>query len=245
MRIPRIFEPTANLQIDQELDLSTDGAEHVGRVLRMLPGEQIRVFNGTGCDYSAIITSADKRKVKVRLTEKSAIENESPLQIILGQVLSRGDKMEFTIQKAVELGVSAITPLTSRYCGVKLDQERLNKKYQQWQKIIISACEQCGRSIIPKLNPLSSLEQFIDQNSGITCLTFHPYANQSIAQLAISQNATIKLIVGSEGGLSSEEIELTRKLGCKEVLLGPRVLRTETAALCAISILQSCYGDLS
>ncbi len=244
MRVPRIFEPAEKIYPGQEFALGEDGSGHVGRVLRMLPGMKLTIFNGTGTDYPAVITGVSKREVTVRISGERKILNESPLRIILGQVISRGDKMDFTIQKAVELGVSEIVPLSSRYCGVRLPADRMEKKCDQWRKIIISACEQCGRSIVPALSNVMSIEEFLDYRSTSPCLNLHPRADVSIGRMKMDLSDGVRLIIGSEGGLSDEEIALTREKGCTEVLLGPRVLRTETAALTAISILQNCYGDM-
>jgi 16S rRNA (uracil1498-N3)-methyltransferase len=244
MRIPRIFEPREIIAPEDEFSLGEDGSGHVGRVLRMQEGMKLVIFNGTGTDYPAVITAVTRKEVTVKITEAVKISNESPLSIILGQVISRGEKMEFTIQKAVELGVAEITPLNSRYCGVRLPADRLEKKCDQWRKIIISACEQCGRSVIPKLNPVMTLEEFLDYKTSAPCLNLHPRAPTSISGMKEDLSNGVRLIIGSEGGLSQEEIELARSKGCTEVLLGPRVLRTETAALTAISILQNCYGDM-
>lgn len=151
MRVPRIYQPQP-LAINQQLNLDEDGAAHIGKVLRMGNGEHISLFNGDGNDYLAEIVDAGKKHVTVKLLSCEANLSESPLNLHLGQVISRGDRMEFTIQKSVELGVNTITPLFSDRCGVKLNGERLEKKIQQWQKIVVSACEQSGRSQVPVLS---------------------------------------------------------------------------------------------
>ena len=244
MRIPRIFDEKPNIAIGSQFELGEDGSGHVGRVLRKQPGDQLTVFNGTGWDFPSVITSVSKKAVAVKVLDQKKVENESKLKIHLGQVISRGDKMDFTIQKAVELGVAEITPLMSEFCGVRLDQKRLEKKTEQWRRIVISACEQCGRSVIPALHRPTTLDGFM-ASSDTLCLNLHPRAERSIAGLNRDLSSGVRLVIGSEGGLSPEEIEHLRQLGCQEVLLGPRVLRTETAALCAISILQCCYGDMA
>ncbi|WP_445400044.1 16S rRNA (uracil(1498)-N(3))-methyltransferase [Zobellella sp. An-6] len=243
MRIPRIHEP-GPLRSGLELPLSEDGANHVGRVLRMQPGQALVLFDGTGGQYDADIVRVDKKSVLVSIGNFSATEAESPLPFHLGQVISRGEKMEFTIQKSVELGVNVITPLFSSRCGVKLGGERLDKKIQQWQKIAIAACEQCGRNRIPEIRPAMDLSHWLAEETTELKLNLHPRAHYSVNTLPLPDSG-IRLLVGPEGGLSDEEIAQARTLGFIDILLGPRVLRTETAALTAITALQCRFGDLA
>lgn len=243
MRIPRIHEP-GPLATGQELSLSEDGANHVGRVLRMQAGQPLVLFNGEGGQYAADILEAGKKTVRVRIGAFSADEVESHLHFHLGQVVSRGEKMEFTIQKSVELGVNVITPLFSSRCGVKLTGERLEKKIQQWQKIAIAACEQCGRNRIPEIRPAMALAQWLAEDTDELKLNLHPRAEHSVNTLP-APNAGVRLLIGPEGGLSDEEIVAARQHGFIDILLGPRVLRTETAALTAITALQCRFGDLA
>lgn len=243
MRIPRIYHPE-NLESQTHCQLSDDAANHVGRVLRMQVGEQIELFDGTNYIYPARITQASKKTVEVEILEREWADRESPLPIHLGQVISRGDRMEFTIQKSVELGVNVITPLWSERCGVKLDGERLDKKIQQWQKIAIAACEQCGRNVVPEIRPMMKLQDWCAENDDALKLNLHPRAKYSIKTLPNIPTAGVRLLIGSEGGLSPQEIAQTEQQGFTEILLGPRVLRTETAALTAITALQVCFGDL-
>lgn len=238
----RIFQPYTINQ-NSLITLDDNAFNHLIRVLRMKTGESITLFDGSNQITPAVIHEVNKKTVIVK-TENSVLDNrESPLNIHLGQVISRGDKMEFTIQKSVELGVNTITPLLSERCGVKLDQERLEKKVQQWQKIVISACEQCGRNIIPSINPVMKLETWCANLTDSLKLNLHPKAEQGINQLA-NDNKNISLLIGPEGGLSNEEINMTHQYQFTDILLGPRVLRTETAALTAITALQVRFGDL-
>ncbi|BDM65762.1 ribosomal RNA small subunit methyltransferase E [Shewanella sp. NFH-SH190041] len=242
MRVPRIYQPSP-LATQQTLALDDDGAAHIGRVLRMGEGEQICLFNGDGNDYLAEITSAGKKSVTVTLLSCQANPSESPLNLHLGQVISRGDRMDFTIQKSVELGVNTITPLFSERCGVKLNGERLEKKIQQWQKIAISACEQCGRSVVPQIRPAMDLQDWCAEPSAALKLNLHPRAAFGINGLG-QEHKRIRLLIGPEGGLSANEIAMTENYHFTDVLLGPRVLRTETASLTAITALQLHLGDL-
>ena len=243
MRIPRIYHPES-LEYQTQCKLSEDAANHVGRVLRMVEGEQLELFDGSNHIYPAIITESNKKSVKVNILGRELSDKESNLKIHLGQVISRGERMEFTIQKSVELGVNVITPLWSERCGVKLDGERMDKKIQQWQKIIIAACEQCGRNVVPEIRPLMKLQDWCAEDDGAIKLNLHPRAQHSIKTLPMIPKDGVRLLIGSEGGLSEQEIVQTQQKGFTEILLGKRVLRTETASLAAISALQIYFGDL-
>ncbi|ARD40089.1 16S rRNA (uracil(1498)-N(3))-methyltransferase [Edwardsiella ictaluri] len=242
MRIPRIYHPQP-LSIPCEVSLCDEAANHVGRVLRMGPGQALQLFDGSNRVFDAEIVSADKKNVRVRLDGVREEDSESPLHLHLGQVMSRGEKMEFTIQKSIELGVSVITPLISERCGVRLDAERMAKKQQQWQKIAIAACEQCGRNRIPQIRPIMTLEAWCAEPDDGLRLNLHPRASASINTLPLPQHR-IRLLIGPEGGLSADEIAMTANHRFTDILLGPRVLRTETTALTAITALQVRFGDL-
>ena len=223
--------------------LSDDAANHVGRVMRMQAGQEVLLFDGSNAEFPAVITNASKKNVEVAIQARVENSVESPLDIHLGQVVSRGEKMEFTIQKSVELGVNTITPLISERCGVKLNADRFEKKLQQWQKIAISACEQCGRNTVPEIRPIMKLEDWCAEQYDGLKLNLHPRADYSINTLPEPVNK-VRLLIGPEGGLSAEEISMTEEYKFDEILLGPRVLRTETAAMTAITALQVRFGDL-
>ncbi|ASF98992.1 MULTISPECIES: 16S rRNA (uracil(1498)-N(3))-methyltransferase [Vibrio] len=242
MRIPRIYHPTP-LQSSSIIALNDDAAGHIGRVLRMQAGQEVLLFDGSGAEFPAEITEVSKKNVLVNVLKRVESSCESPLNLHLGQVISRGDKMEFTIQKSVELGVNTITPLISERCGVKLDAKRFEKKLEQWQKIAISACEQCGRNIVPLIRPIMQLEEWCAEPSDALKLNLHPRAKYSINTLPQPINK-VRLLIGPEGGLSESEISMTEQYHFEETLLGPRVLRTETTALTAITALQVRFGDL-
>lgn len=242
MRTPRIYHPELITQLG-ELALSEDAAGHIGRVLRMKEGQDVLLFDGSGSEFPATLSQVSKKNVFVEITEKIERSCESPLDLHLGQVISRGDKMEFTIQKSVELGVNTITPLISERCGVKLDVKRFEKKLAQWQKIAIAACEQSGRNTVPVIRPIMQLEEWCSEPSEALKLNLHPRAKYSINTLP-EPISKVRLLIGPEGGLSAEEIGMTEQYKFEETLLGPRVLRTETAALTAITALQVRFGDL-
>lgn len=243
MRTSRIFH-SQPLSVNDVIQLEPEASNHVGRVLRMQVSQQIVLFNGDGHDYLAEITEVTKKHVCVNLLSKQKVENESPLAVHLAQGVSRGDKMDFTIQKSVELGVTEITPIFTERCGVKLQGDRLQKKHQQWQKIAIAACEQSGRAFVPTVHMPITINEFLRQQSEQLKLNLHPRASTTVKGLKIPQ-AGVRFIIGPEGGLNDNEIEQAVEAGYQEILLGPRVLRTETAALTLLSALQLQFGDLA
>jgi 16S rRNA (uracil1498-N3)-methyltransferase len=243
MRLPRIFHD-GEIQLNNNVTLEGDAANHVGRVLRMQPGQELILFNGSGFDFHAEIIEVSKKSVIVHITNETKVDNESPLSIHLAQGISRGDKMDFTIQKSVELGITDITPIFTERCGVKLTGDRLAKKHQQWQKIAISACEQSGRAIVPTIHPPCQLTEFLQQETTQLRLNLHPKASTSVKGITVPDSG-VRFIIGPEGGLNDQEIEQTNNAGYQDVLLGPRVLRTETAALTLLTALQVQFGDLA
>lgn len=242
MRIPRIYH-SQPLIGKAEVQLSDDASAHVGRVLRMKPGQTVDLFDGSHYQYTAILTEVSKKQVRAVIQDSHYRSYESPLHLHLGQVISRGEKMEFTIQKSIELGVNVITPLISKRCGVKLDTTRLEKKRLQWQKIAIAACEQCGRNVIPEIRPVQNLAEWCAEPEQGLKLNLHPRAQLSINTLP-NPIKKIRLLIGPEGGLDTDEIIFASQQHFNDILLGPRVLRTETTALTAITALQLRFGDL-
>lgn len=243
MRISRIYH-SESLSVNRSVNLEPEAANHVGRVLRMQAGQSLILFNGDGHDYLAEITDVTKKNVVVKLLSQQLVDNESPLKVHLAQGISRGDKMDFTIQKSVELGITDITPIFTERCGVKLSGERLDKKHSQWQKIAIAACEQSGRAIVPQVHKPIQITEFLNQESDQLKLNLHPRASTTVKGLQIP-DAGVRFIIGPEGGLNDSEIEQAVSAGYQEILLGPRVLRTETAALTLLSALQLQFGDLA
>ena len=241
MRIPRIFT-SQDLSAPLQVQLEKDAANHVSRVLRMSQGQQVELFNGDGHSYLGEISTLERNQVFVDINEALRNNNESPLTIHLYQGVSRGDKMDLTLQKGVELGVKEFTPLITERCGVKLDEKRWQKKHEHWQKVIESACEQCGRNIIPTLHPAIKLQAALEQ---LTSNSFfmHPDASHSFKSINADTQSELQLWVGPEGGFSDEEINWVETHGCKPVRLGPRVQRTETAALAAVAVMNSVWGD--
>ena len=242
MRHIRIYQP-GSYEDKDVVELSPEAALHVGVVLRMQVGEALTLFCGDNREFSATITHAHKKKVLVVITDVQIVNRESPCFIHLAQAISKGDRMEFVVQKAVELGVVSITPLITARCVVRLDADRLAKKQLQWQAIAIAACEQSGRNQVPVVHPACSLDHYLETCEVSTKLILHPTAQKIQRETAIAESE-IALVIGPEGGLSEDEVLLAQTKGATALSLGPRILRTETAALAAISVIQSVYGDL-
>lgn len=252
MSNPRIYQNT-EFSIGQTYALNDDAFGHTVRVLRLKEGDIITLFNGLMMDgkygeFQGELVNVSKKHADILISHYQIVNVESPLNIHLAQGISRGDRMDFTLQKSVELGVNTITPIFTERCGVKLNSERLAKKHEQWQKIVISACEQSGRCTVPIVNQPIGLQEWLIQPTSALKINLHPKANHSIMSLPVlktAQQVKIRLLIGPEGGLSDEEIQLANEANCVDVLLGPRVLRTETAALTAITALQCRFGDLT
>lgn len=208
----------------------------------MQAGRALILFNGDGHDYQAEIVSCSKKLATVSIANKNRLENESPLHTHLAIGVSRGERFDYVLQKATELGVSKITPLFTERTEVKLSGERLEKKMAGWQKIIVSACEQCGRAVIPKLNSVNTLASFIEGSLPAQRFVLHHRNTQQIA--ASSEVNEVVFLVGPEGGLSEQEIEIANKQDFLNLALGPRVLRTETAPLAALTLMQHHWGDI-
>lgn len=242
MRIPRIHIPS-QLETGQTISLDKAAANHISRVLRMKQGDTLTLFNGGGGEYSASIINIEKHDVTVQIEQFTDKECESPIRISLAQGVSRGERMDYTIQKAVELGVYEIIPVFTQRGVVQLKGDRLLKKERHWQAVAISACEQCGRNTIPFVHTPITLKDWLAKDRlHPAALMLDPLATQNIRQ-ACPGDTPISLLAGPEGGLSDDEMELASDAGFTGIQLGPRVLRTETAALAAIAALQTLYGD--
>lgn len=239
MRVSRFYLDTPLNAGEQRLD--GDLAHYIGRVLRLASGAPIQVFNGSGQEWHGEIVEVGKRQITVRLDPPQAGLAESPLRVHLGQAMSRGDRMDWAIQKAVELGVNQITPLVTERCEVKLQGERADKRQAHWQQVAISACEQCGRSVVPTVHPPTTLDTWLADLRANLKLVLHHRTEQPLTSLA--KPTSLGLLIGPEGGLSSDEIARAEASGFAPVRLGPRVLRTETAPVVAMSLAQQLWGD--
>lgn len=243
MRIPRIYTDTP-LQAGAEAQLDDNAAQHVGRVLRMQPGQALNLFNGDGQDYPALIASASKKNVTVQVQQPTANSSESALEIVLGQTLSKGDRMDYAVQKATEMGVTQIVPLSTERCDVRLKGDREDKRLSHWRSVAISAAEQCGRARVPDILPVMNISEWLEYSQRCDVrLVLHHRTEQSLDSLA--KPNSVALMIGPEGGLSADEIAQAEKFGFLPVALGPRVLRTETAPVAAMALCQWLWGDFS
>jgi 16S rRNA (uracil1498-N3)-methyltransferase len=240
MRITRIYT-AQSLSSNSDLTLEPDASRHLARALRLGVGDNIVLFNGHGGEFPAAITNIDKKTVQVRTGEHSSLERESSLKLHLGIAISRGERMDWIVQKATELGLTELTPLLTENTGVKLPADRAEKKQLHWQQVAISACEQCGRNLVPTIHPLAPINSWIADTTAEHRFVLHHRAETA----ALSITATnLALLVGPEGGLSTSEIEAAKQSDFAALQIGPRILRTETAPLAAIAILQSHFGDM-
>jgi 16S rRNA (uracil1498-N3)-methyltransferase len=232
------------LSLQATIELDSQASHHLARVMRVQVGDDVTIFNGEGGEYLGTIVRIDKKTVAVQLNEFLSRGAESPLKLTLAQGISRGEKMDYTIQKAVELGVSRIVPLLTERCNVKLDEERRQKRLQHWQSIVVSACEQSGRNTIPELVAPQQLTSWLPSVQAEQCFVLAPTADKTLKQFSLQKNAHVVLLIGPEGGLSPQEISAAAKHHFSPLVLGPRILRTETAAIAALTALQCCFGDL-
>ena len=242
MRIPRLYTQQP-LHADSLITLDKDAARYLSFVLRMTSGQMLNLFNGDGGEYIAEVASLSKNQVTVSIKESLPNDRESLLKIHLVIGISRGERMDWVIQKATELGVHTITPIFTERTEVKLAGSRLEKRLVHWQQVSISACEQCLRNVVPTINSAVSLQQCLGTHDGGLKIVLHHRTERPLTELQNTNNH-VTILVGPEGGLSDDEITLAESNGYNAVKLGPRVLRTETAPLAAISILQSLWGDM-
>ncbi len=243
MRVPRIYTAQP-LATGSRLSLESGPSAHLARALRMGPGDQLTVFNGDGGEYAAAIVSADRREVTIDVADFNDQDCESPLAIELGIAVSRGERMDWIVQKSTELGVTAITPLLTERVEVKLNAERSAKRLQHWQQVAVSACEQCGRNRLPRIAAITPLAEWLPSTRSDLRLVLHHRAAPHGAPSA-EPPGSVSLLVGPEGGLSDAEIAAAEATGFEALQLGPRVLRTETAPLAALAVLQSRWGDMA
>lgn len=235
----------AGLSAGTEIILPGQAAAHVTRVLRLRAGDAVSLFNGNGNDYAAELIAAGSREVRARVLEAAANGLESPLRIVLAQALARGEKMDWIVQKATELGVAEIVPLVTARSEVKLDDSRARKRLEHWRAVAISACEQSGRARVPVIGTVQPLREWLPSlgaDAPATRLALLPEGETRVRELrAIADTAV--LAIGPEGGFDEADSALLRDAGFKGLRLGPRVLRTETAGVAAIAALQALFGD--
>lgn len=243
--LTRIYFP-GEISIHGECALGREQAHHVARVLRLTAGDPVTLFDGRGVEYSAIIARVAKSGVTLTVGEPQQVNRESPLAITLAQAMSSGERMDYTVQKAVELGVAYIRPLASERSVVRLDAERAQKRVAHWQAVVIAACEQCGRNSVPQVLPVMGFTGWLadatQQERTAWRFLLSPSATVTLHELA-RPSGVVTLLAGPEGGLSPQEQRAALAAGFTAVRLGPRVLRTETAALAALAAMQALWGD--
>jgi 16S rRNA (uracil1498-N3)-methyltransferase len=241
------FYHSENLELKHVVELIVQTHIHATKVLRLKVGDQFALFNGDGYDYVAKVIELSKHKTSVEIIDRYQVNHESPLKITLAQGLAAGDKMDWIIQKAVELGIQSIQPLLTERSIVKLDRERADKKLEHWRTVAISACEQTGRSIIPDiLSPIHLVQWLSNQNQTANSLKLilTPAKAQNINHLE-KPSSPVVFMVGPEGGFSEKEMNLALSSSFVPVNFGKRVLRTETASVVALSIMQNLWGDFA
>lgn len=242
MSVPRIFTPQA-LREGGELVLEEAASRHLASALRLQLDAQVILFNASGGEFQARIKTLDRKRVSLQVVTHNPVERESPLHTHLGIAVSRGERMDWVVQKATELGVNTISPLFSERTEVKLKSERAEKKVNHWQQVAVSACEQCGRNQVPRIAPLQQLSNWLPTVEAECKLVLHHRNSNSLRELGPPNS--VALLIGPEGGLSDLEIANASAVGFSALALGPRILRTETAPLAALSLLQQQWGDMN
>ncbi|MBK1694955.1 16S rRNA (uracil(1498)-N(3))-methyltransferase [Chromatium weissei] len=240
MRQPRIFIDYP-LHIGDTISLPIAAQRHITQVLRLTADAPLILFNGNGCDYSARLLSFQRDATRVRIDAVTSPESSPPLAIQLALGVSKGERMDYALQKAVELGVTRLMPLFTERSQVRLDGERLQRRLEHWRGVVIGACEQSGRRRVPQIDSALTLETWLAQwpNGGYL---LDPLAARALTEIP-APAGQITLLIGPEGGLSSRERNLVNHQGFQGVRLGPRILRTETAPLAAIAVIQALWGD--
>ncbi len=242
MRVPRVYVDLA-LAGQTHILLPAPAADHVVRVLRLRAGAELLLFDGTGGQFRAALERVRRSSVEARLLEHLTGEVESPLATVLVQGVSRGERMDYTLQKAVELGVWRVVPVFTERSMVALRGERLAQRQRHWEAVTIAACEQSGRNRLPVLESAASYAEWLDRPPQGQRLVLDPRATAGIGSMP-RPDGVVTLVIGPEGGLTQEELAGALRAGCLGVRLGPRVLRTETAAVAALAALQTLWGDL-
>ena len=241
VRTTRLYTPQT-LQDSGTIDLETKTSHHLIKVLRSKIGQKFVLFNGDGFNYDATLTGIEKKNAQLNIDNKAEALNESPLDITLLQGLSRGDRMDVTLQKSVELGINTIVPVLCQRSNYAIKTDRINKKMQHWHQIIISACEQSGRATIPQLLDIQDFDKAVELFNSHDKLMLSTDAKHKLSDLAKPKNK-LCIFIGPEGGLSPEEVSSAMQKGFQSILFGPRILRTETAAPAVISAAQTLWGD--
>ncbi|MBD9354648.1 16S rRNA (uracil(1498)-N(3))-methyltransferase [Methylomonas albis] len=240
MRVSRLYV-AAPLNVGGRIDLDDDAAHYVRSVLRLKPEQSIVLFNGQGGEYLGRFSEVSRKSVRVEIEQFVDRNVESPLTITLGLGISRGDRMDWAVQKAVELGVTQLTPLVTERCVIKFNDDKKQQRLQHWQHIAQHAAEQSGRTYCPALGEIANLTDWAAEQQGLRVF-LDPYAEQSLADLK-PENNSVTLLSGPEGGFSEQERQAAKAAGFVAVRMGARILRTETAVLSALTAVQTLWGD--
>ena len=245
---PRLYCPTS-LGNDELIDLPAAAAHHAARVLRLREGDPVTLFNGEGGESEARLTRIGSRSVSAMVGQHHAVERESPLQVTLLQGMAGAERMDYVIQKAVEMGVAAIAPVTMARSVTRLDAARASKRAEHWRAVIVASCEQCGRNCLPLLHPLRDFDAALGSpddpgatTGAVLSLVLSPGEGKSLTAFERPSGA-IRLLIGPEGGLAPEELAAAHRAEFRTVRLGPRVLRTETAGVAALAAMNALWGD--
>jgi 16S rRNA (uracil1498-N3)-methyltransferase len=244
MTTPRLYVP-GPIRPGADLLLPPDRSHYVSRVLRLRAGGDLVLFDGSGREFTATVVTVSRHGVTAEVGEARQRNAESPLEIHLIQGIARGERMDMVVQKATELGVTRIAPIVTEFSTVRLDTGKAGKRVQHWLKIAQSACEQCGRNLVPEIDAPQTLGSLLEATDDTECtrIALHPRTDGKLASLQ-DRRKRIALLIGPEGGLSDAEYEQTVAAGFTPCALGPRILRTETAAIAALAALQARWGDL-
>jgi 16S rRNA (uracil1498-N3)-methyltransferase len=240
MRIPRVYQATT-LGNGRIIELEPEASQYLTKVLRLREGAAVILFDGQGQSYQGVLTATGKH-ASVKLLERIAADTESALQLHVGLGISKGERMDYAIQKLVETGAHSITPLLTEHTVVKLDAKREQTRLQHWQGVIVSACEQCGRNVLPRLHPVREFAEWVADVDDQCRLIFDAGGRVSLRSIDPAPSA-VTVLIGPEGGLSEHEITSACAKGFLQVRLGPRILRTETAAVAISAALQTLWGD--
>lgn len=240
MRVSRLYV-NASLNVGGRIELDDEAAHYVRSVLRLKQDQHIVLFNGRGGEHLGRFSEVSRKQVRVEIDSFSPRDVESPLDVNLGMGISRGDRMDWAVQKAVELGVNQLTPLLTERCVTKLTDDKKQQRLQHWQHIVQHAAEQSGRTRLPLMNDIAEMPEWLNRQQGLRVF-LDPYAEHTLADLQ-PQNQQITLLSGPEGGFSEQERQLARAAGFIPVRMGARILRTETAVLSALTAVQTLWGD--
>ncbi|ESS70274.1 ribosomal RNA small subunit methyltransferase E [Methyloglobulus morosus KoM1] len=242
MRVSRLYVDLP-LVSNEQVELDEDGGHYVRTVLRLKKDDAIILFNGRGGEYACVLAEVSRKTVRIKVNAWSGRSIESPLSITLGLGISRGDRMDWSVQKAVELGVNQLVPIITERCVVQLKGEKKLQRLQHWQKIVQHAAEQSGRTVLPEMTEIATLQNWVSDQHGLK-MFLDPYADLSMAQLH-PDGMEITLLTGPEGGFADQERSIAKAAGFTPVRLGNRILRTETAAIAAIAAAQMLWGDFA